>query len=411
MPNEIPYEADERNYPLNSRLTCGLEISKKENWITENQDGSFSVPSQNHEETIYRVRVINNSWTCNCPDWKYHHEEGPDFECKHIIGTKFWIATNAYLKEEIAKPKVFSEDSIQCVKCGSIRIIKFGISDNKQIFKCKDCKKKFREPSILKKAHYSPETITLTLDLYFSGMSLRKIARTVSANFGEDLCYSTIYTWIQKFVPKISEYVNSLSPELSDTWHADELFVKMKGGIDYKTGSRKYEKIAFLWNVMDRKTRFLLSSKLSAYRDHIGANRAFDEARKNAHGNYPEIVTTDSLKSYGHIKYNTSTGWNVKHIENVGIRSKRLPSPNNNRIERMNGTLRERVKVQRGWKSPQSQIAEGQRIHYNFVKPHQALEGMTPAQRAGIGSDKSWLELLKKSLTPEIKQTSEKPED
>ncbi len=30
-------------------------------------------------------------------------------------------------------------------------------------------------------------------------------------------------------------------------------------------------------------------------------------------------------------------------------------------------------------------IAEGPRIHYNFVKPHMALEGMTPAQRAGIG--------------------------
>lgn len=32
----------------------------------------------------------------------------------------------------------------------------------------------------------------------------------------------------------------------------------------------------------------------------------------------------------------------------------------------------------------ESAIAEGQRIHYNFVKPHHALEGMTPAQRAGL---------------------------
>jgi transposase InsO family protein len=60
------------------------------------------------------------------------------------------------------------------------------------------------------------------------------------------------------------------------------------------------------------------------------------------------------------------------------------PHANNNRIERLNGTLRERVKVQRRWKSMETPLAEGQRIHYNFVKPHQALEGMTPAQRAGI---------------------------
>ena len=38
-----------------------------------------------------------------------------------------------------------------------------------------------------------------------------------------------------------------------------------------------------------------------------------------------------------------------------------------------------------------------QRIHYNFVKPHQALEGMTPAQRAGIGNQNTWLALLKQA--------------
>jgi hypothetical protein len=42
------------------------------------------------------------------------------------------------------------------------------------------------------------------------------------------------------------------------------------------------------------------------------------------------------------------------------------------------------VKVQRGWKSMKTPIAEGARIHYNFVKPHQALEGQTPARRAGL---------------------------
>ncbi len=29
--------------------------------------------------------------------------------------------------------------------------------------------------------------------------------------------------------------------------------------------------------------------------------------------------------------------------------------------------------------------AEGARIHYNFVEPHQALQGQTPAQVAGVG--------------------------
>ena len=69
-------------------------------------------------------------------------------------------------------------------------------------------------------------------------------------------------------------------------------------------------------------------------------------------------------------------------VARVGIEK---PHANNNRIERLNGTLRERIKVQRGWKTMKTPLAEGQRIQYNFVKPHMALEGQTPAQAAGVG--------------------------
>jgi hypothetical protein len=58
--------------------------------------------------------------------------------------------------------------------------------------------------------------------------------------------------------------------------------------------------------------------------------------------------------------------------------------------------LRERTKIQRAWKKHTTPLAEGQRIQYNFVKPHQALDGYTPAEKAGIeikGKNK-WLELL-----------------
>ena len=45
-------------------------------------------------------------------------------------------------------------------------------------------------------------------------------------------------------------------------------------------------------------------------------------------------------------------------------------------------------------------LAEGARIHYNFVKPHSALEGQTPAERAGIGLNErdKWLVLLKGAM-------------
>jgi hypothetical protein len=43
-------------------------------------------------------------------------------------------------------------------------------------------------------------------------------------------------------------------------------------------------------------------------------------------------------------------------------------------------------------------LAEGQRIQYNFVKPHMALEGKTPAQVAGTQA-RGWKELLELSTT------------
>jgi transposase-like protein len=172
--------------------------------------------------------------------------------------------------------------------------------------------------------------------------------------------------------------------------HADELFVRMKGS----PHQGRYKGLAFLWIVMDKETRFLLASKVSEDRDANGAIQAFQEAIKNANGNLPNTINTDAHRSYREGISKTFDATNTDHIAKCGVNK---PHANNNRIERLNGTLRERVKVQRGWKSKKSQIAEGQRIHYNFVKPHQALGGQTPAQDAGL-QIKGWKELLEVAL-------------
>lgn len=374
------------------RRERGLEIAKM-NVITENSDGSFSVPSQTIGEIAYTVRVFEEVYSCNCPDYFQRHEEVG--ACKHVHAVKFWIAARVELREE-PKPKVFADDAVQCPKCGSIRVVKNGIKRKKQAYICRDCRHKFTEQSLIRGSKYTPEMVSLTLDLYFSGMSLRKIARTMNSHYGLKLGYATIYRWIQKFVPRIAEYANSLTPELSATWQADEVFVKMKGG--EKETQYKQMNMAYLWNVMDRGTRFLLASKLSKHRDDSGAIGGMLEAKKNAHDSQPETIFTDGHRSYNEgISYAWFNGQKPKHIAKAGIRK---PNATNNRIERLNGTLRERVKVQRGWKTMTTPLAEGARIHYNFVKPHQALAGQTPAERAGVGvqGENKWLVLLRNAI-------------
>lgn len=41
---------------------------------------------------------------------------------------------------------------------------------------------------------------------------------------------------------------------------------------------------------------------------------------------------------------------------------------------------------------------EGLRIYHNFIRPHTALDGKTPAQKANIESDEAkWMSLIKKA--------------
>jgi len=369
-------------------MTRGMAIAEKGR-ISENADGSFSVPSQT-SGSVYQVKTLAGAWVCTCPDFENRADQIE--ACKHAFAVKFWIAARVEL-EQAPKPKVFADDAIQC-SCGSIRVVKFGHANGKQIFKCRDCGKKFRE-GLIKKARYSPETITLTLDLYFSGLSLRKITRMVNDHFDMSLAKSTVYFWIQRFVPRISEYVNSLTPTLSETWQADELFIKMKNGV--KDTQYNQKSMAYLWNVMDRKTRFLLASRLSTNRNVNGAVGAFNAARKVAHDSQPEQIFADGLSAYPQAMTYWESESRPKLVARMGVGK---PHANNNRIERLNGTLRERVKVQRGWKSVKTPIPEGQRIQYNFVKPHMALEGQTPAQAAGVGlkAKDKWMEMLKASL-------------
>jgi putative transposase len=278
-----------------TRMMRGLELLQNNGKsITENADGSFTVPSRTSEKT-YEVRLLGadngGRYVCTCPDFEYRNIDA----CKHIHCVRLWIAVRTQLQNE-PKPKVFATDAIPCTRCGSIRVIRYGVAgvqNVKQIYFCKDCKKKFREPSPLNKAKFSPELVTLTLDLYFSGLSLRKIVRTVNDHFNLKVGVTTIYNWIKRYIPMVSDYVNSLAPQISTTWHADELFVKVRGGTH--RGNRGN---GVIWNILDRETRFLIVSKLTLDRGIDDTIAAFREAAKNAQGVTPNKVYTDSLRHY-----------------------------------------------------------------------------------------------------------------
>ena len=62
----------------------------------------------------------------------------------------------------------------------------------------------------------------------------------------------------------------------------------------------------------------------------------------------------------------------------------------------MNGEVRDREKVLRGLKKDDSAMLSGYQIFHNYVRPHESLDGKTPAEACGIkieGQDK-WKTLI-----------------
>lgn len=123
---------------------------------------------------------------------------------------------------------------------------------------------------------------------------------------------------------------------------------------------------------MDERPRFQLASVISRERRIEDVRRVFQTAKKNGKRN-PRFIITDGLNQYKKAirkEFNTKIK-ETRHIRNVGFRDK----TNNNIMERLNGTVRERNKVQRGLKKKETPIVEGQRIYYNFIRPHESLGG------------------------------------
>jgi hypothetical protein len=79
----------------------------------------------------------------------------------------------------------------------------------------------------------------------------------------------------------------------------------------------------------------------------------------------------------------------IRHITLTG-------EHHNNKMERMNGEIRDREKVTRNIKTKNSPILAGLQIYHNYVRPHEGLKGKTPAESAEIDikGDNKWLTII-----------------
>ena len=365
----------------------GYAIMSRGGQITRIDPNTYRVKSQNNNGT-YTVFKEANEWRCTCPDHKYR-----EVTCKHTHAVLFSLEMRREVSssEEVFQLRKQRQNDNDCPICNSPIIMKYGKRKTKngkvQRFKCKTCGHRFTvNESGFEKIQTDPKVVTLALDLYFKGISLRKITNHLKQFYDVEVSHVTVYYWIQKYVSLINRYLETLTPQLGGVWHVDEMKVKSNG------------EWRWIWNIMDEDTRYLLSSLVSKRREISDARRIFQKAKAVANTK-PETIVSDGLHSYTRAfkkEFFTLRNPRVQHIQKP-----RFVDPmNNNIVERLNGTIREREKTMRSTKEEIQTIADGLRIYYNHVRPHQSLDGKTPAEMANIDLDlgkNKWMSLIKKA--------------
>jgi putative transposase len=173
---------------------------------------------------------------------------------------------------------------------------------------------------------FPPEIISYCVWLYFRfSVSYRDIEELM-AERGVTVTYESIRAWCYKFGRDYAKRIRARRGQLGDTWHLDEVCVKIDGRLQY------------LWRAVDQDGS-VLDILVQARRDKRAAARFFMKLLRGARY-APRVVVTDRLASY--IAPCAELLPNTVHRRDKGL---------NNRAENSHQSTRERERRMRGFKS------------------------------------------------------------
>jgi transposase-like protein len=365
-----------------SREQRGEAIAKVAGSVERIDYDEYRVRSQSGNGE-YKVTLNELGWLCSCPDSMFRGSK-----CKHSFAVEFSLS----LRQQVRESVVLQPVSVQeCLCCRSVNLKKFGVRKTKggeiQRLICGDCRRTFSLNLGFERMRASPQAITQAMQLYFTGESLRNVQKFLRLQ-GVNISHQTVWNWIQKYVKLMEGYLDKMTPHVSETWRADELFVKVKGNMK------------FLFAMMDDETRFWIAQQISDTKFTADVRPLFVEG-KRVTGRRPLTLITDGgqhfIKPFRKEFY-THTKPFSRHIRDIRLNGE----VHNNKMERLNGEIRDREQNFRGLKSVDSPILKGYQIFHNFVRPHEALDGETPADRCGIkvGGENKWITLIQNAARP-----------
>jgi transposase-like protein len=364
-------------HQTNGRRLRGEVIANAKRAIKRINASRYYVKSQ-FGNGKYEVRQTDLGWSCSCADHKYR-----GVRCKHIYSVEFGFAFNETVTPEIVIQPI---SRLACSYCNSERIVKKAIRHNKQYdiqrYLCKDCGKRFSINIGFEKMRAPADAITSAMQLYFSGESFRNITQFLQLR-GINVSHVAVYKWIKKYVTLMQSYVEKIKlPALGNAWRTDELYVKFRG------------KMKYMYAIMDDETRFWIAQQVSGTKYIADVRPLFKKAKQIA-GKRPNVLISDGAPNYNQAfkdEFFTRRKPRSRHIRHIRLHG----DHNNNKMERLNGEVRDREKVMRGLKIANTSVLPGYQLYHNFVRPHEGIGNITPAEKCGIkiNGDNKWITII-----------------
>jgi len=379
-----------KDEPFQLTLTeKAYKIAFQKGGITRINENTYHVKSQSGNGSSYIVLLSTASgrWKCTCPDHTYRH-----VDCKHIIAIQY----SQELRKEVESSIKTTVSEIRisgCRYCNFTEIKKDGIRHNKhgdiQVYNCKSCNRYFTINVGFEGMRATPQTITTSMQLYFSGESLRNVQKFIRLQ-GLNVSHVAVYKWIKKYVSLMQDYLDKIAPNVSDTWRTDELYLKVKGNTKY------------LYALMDDDTRFWIAQQVADTKYTQDVQPLFKQGIEIA-SKKPVTLISDGAPNFHNAykrEFFTLKNPRTRHIKDIRLGGK----VHNNKMERLNGEIRDREKTMRGLKKMDTPILTGYQIFHNYFREHEGLNGITPAEASGIkieGQNK-WITVIQNATGQNI---------
>jgi transposase, IS6 family len=218
---------------------------------------------------------------------------------------------------------------MSCPRCESATVTKDGTTQlGGQRFRCCHCGRRFtrRSTSAFSRRAFPDDIIALAVRWYVRyRLSYAEVSEWL-AERGVLVDQSTIYRWVQRFLPLFSEVARKYRAPVGPDWRVDETYARIRGYWHY------------IYRAIDGRGQ-IVDAYVSPTRDMVAARRFFERAIASG-GTMPRRVITDKAATYPPALAAAVPG--VLH---------RTGRYRTNGIERDHGFLKERLRPMRGLKS------------------------------------------------------------